>query len=410
MFLINYWLITPLVVNLIRIIKKSVNIEIGLNKKVRRAYGIDEIALVPGKRTIDYGLTNPSWTIGNIEREIPIIASAMDSVVDVNTAVELSKLGAIGVINMEGIQTRYKNPKDILSKISSVGKDEFVPLMQKIYKEPIKEDLILQRINEVKEKGGIAALSATPLAAIKFKETLVSSKIDLFFLQGTVVSTEHLGMDGNETLNIKDLCQSLKVPVIAGNCVTYDVAKLLMKAGVAGLMVGIGPGAACTSRGVLGIGIPQATAISDCSSARDDYFKESGRYVPIIGDGGIVTGGDICKCLACGADAVMIGSPIAKSSSAPGNGFHWGMATPSPILPRGTRIKVGSTGSLERILKGPALLDDGTHNLLGAIRTSMSTLGAKNIKEMHNVDIVIAPSLLTEGKVYQKAQQIGMGK
>ena len=410
MFLINYWLITPLVVILFRIIKKSVNIEIGLNKKVRRAYGIDEIALVPGTRTIDYGLTNPSWSVGNIEREIPIIASAMDSVVDVNTAVELSKLGAIGVINMEGIQTRYKNPKDILSKISSVGKNEFVPLMQKIYKEPIKEDLILQRINEIKEKGGIAALSATPQAAIKFKETLVSSKIDLFFLQGTVVSTEHLGMDGNETLNIKDLCQSLKVPVIAGNCVTYDVAKLLMKAGVAGLMVGIGPGAACTSRGVLGIGIPQATAISDCSSARDDYFKESGRYVPIIGDGGIVTGGDICKCIACGADAVMIGSPIAKSSSAPGNGFHWGMATPSPILPRGTRIQVGSTGSLERILKGPALLDDGTHNLLGAIRTSMSTLGAKNIKEMHNVDIVIAPSLLTEGKVYQKAQQLGMGK
>ena len=238
----------------------------------------------------------------------------------------------------------------------------------------------------------------------------MKSKIDLFFLQGTVVSTKHLGMDGNETLNIKSLCESLKVPVIAGNCVTYEVAELLMKAGVEGLMVGIGPGAACTSRGVLGIGIPQATAISDCSSARDDYFQETGRYVPIIADGGIITGGDICKCIACGADAVMIGSPIAKSSTAPGKGFHWGMATPSPILPRGTRIEVGSTGSLARILKGPALLDDGTHNLLGAIRTSMSTLGAKNIKEMQNVDIVIAPSLLTEGKVYQKAQQLGMGK
>ncbi len=401
---------TPLVVNLIRIIKKSVNIEIGLNKKVRRAYGIDEIALVPGTRTLDYDLTNPSWSIGNIERQIPIIASAMDSVVDVNTAVELSKLGALGVLNMEGIQTRYKNPKEILSQISSVGKSEFVPLMQKIYSEPIKEDLILQRINEIKEKGGIAALSGTPQAALKFKETLLNSKIDLFFLQGTVVSTKHLGLDGKETLNIENLCQSLKVPVIAGNCVTYEVAELLMKAGVAGLMVGIGPGAACTSRGVLGIGIPQATAISDCSSARDDYFNETGRYVPIIGDGGIITGGDICKCLACGADAVMIGSPIAKSSSAPGNGFHWGMATPSPVLPRGTRIEVGSTGSLERIIKGPALLDDGTHNLLGAIRTSMSTLGAKNIKEMQKVDIVIAPSLLTEGKVYQKAQQLGMGK
>ena len=266
MFFNNYWLITPLVVNLIRINKKIVNIEIGLNKKVRRAYGIDEIALVPGTRTLDYDLTNPSWSIGNVKREIPIIASAMDSVVDVDTAVELSELGALGVLNMEGIQTRYENPKEILSQISSVGKSEFVPLMQKIYSEPIKEDLIIKRINEIKEKGGIAALSGTPQAAIKFKETLVKSKIDLFFLQGTVVSTEHLGMEGKETLNIKSLCKSLKIPVVAGNCVTYEVAELLMKAGVAGLMVGIGPGAACTSRGVLGIGIPQATAISDCSS------------------------------------------------------------------------------------------------------------------------------------------------
>ena len=386
------------------------NIEIGLNKKVRRAYGIDEIALVPGKRTLDYDLTDPSWSIGDLKREVPIIASAMDSVVDVTTAVELSKLGSMGVINMEGIQTRYKHPEEILTQISSVGKCEFVPLMQKIYSEPVKEELILQRINEVKEQGGIAALSGTPQAAIKFKNTINNSKIDLFFLQGTVVSTEHIGMKGKESLNISDLCQSMKVPVIAGNCVTYEVAKLLMKAGVSGLMVGIGPGAACTSRGVLGIGVPQATAIADCSSARDDYFRESGRYIPIIGDGGIVTGGDICKCLACGADAVMIGSPIAKSSSAPGKGFHWGMATPSPILPRGTRIEVGSTGTLERIIKGPALLDDGTHNLLGAIRTSMSTLGVKTIKEMQKVEIVIAPSLLTEGKVYQKAQQLGMGK
>ena len=386
------------------------NIELGLNKKVKRAYGIDEIALVPGKRTLDYDMTDASWLIGDIKREVPIIASAMDSVVDVGTAVELSKLGALGVINMEGIQTRYNNPEEVLRQIASVSKNEFVPLMQKIYSEPVREELILQRIEEVKERGGIAALSGTPQAALKFKETLNNSKIDLFFLQGTVVSTEHLGMDGKESLDIKDLCFSMKVPVIAGNCVTYEVAMLLMKAGISGLMVGIGPGAACTSRGVLGIGIPQATAIADCSLARDDFFRESGQYIPIIGDGGIITGGDICKCLACGADAVMIGSPIAKSSSAPGKGFHWGMATPSPILPRGTRIEVGSTGSLQRIIKGPALLDDGTHNLLGAIRTSMSTLGVKNIKEMQKVEIVIAPSLLTEGKVYQKAQQLGMGK
>ena len=387
-----------------------VNIQIGLNKTVKRAYGIDEIALVPGERTLDYDLTDTSWSIGNIKRDVPIIASAMDSVVDVSTAIELSKLGSMGVLNMEGIQTRYKDPQSVLSQISSVGKKEFVPLMQEIYSEPIKEDLIYQRVSEIKNNGGIAALSGTPMAAIKFKETILESKPDLFFLQGTVVSTKHIGISGNESLNIKDLCDSLNIPVIAGNCVSYQVAKLLMEAGVAGLMVGIGPGAACTSRGVLGIGVPQATAISDCSSARDDFFKETGTYVPIIGDGGIVTGGDICKCIACGADSVMIGSPIARASSAPGKGYHWGMATPSQVLPRGTRIEVGSTGTLERIIKGPALLDDGTHNLLGAIKTSMSTLGAQNIKEMQNVEIVIAPSLLTEGKVYQKAQQLGMGK
>ena len=386
------------------------NINIGLNKKVRRAYGIDEIALVPGERTLDYELTNPSWQIGNISREIPIIASAMDSVVDVKTAIELSKLGALGVLNMEGIQTRYENPEKVLEEISTVGKDEFVPLMQKIYREPIKEDLIFKRISEIKNYGGIAAISGTPQAAIKFKEAIIEADPNLFFLQGTVVSTKHLGVNGQETLNIKELCNTLKSPVVAGNCVTYEVAKLLMEAGVEGLMVGIGPGAACTSRGVLGIGIPQATAISDCSSARDDFYAQSGKYIPIIADGGIVTGGDICKCIACGSDAVMIGSPIARASSAPGRGFHWGMATPSQVLPRGTRIEVGSTGSLERILKGPALLDDGTHNLLGAIRTSMSTLGAKTIKEMQQVEIVIAPALLTEGKVYQKAQQLGMGK
>lgn len=229
-------------------------------------------------------------------------------------------------------------------------------------------------------------------------------------MQATVVSTDHLGPEGQETLDLENLCRSLGVPVVIGNCVTYEVALLLMRAGAAAVMVGIGPGAACTSRGVLGIGIPQATAVADCAAARNDFEKETGRYVPIVADGGIVTGGDICKCLACGADAVMIGSPIARAAEAPGRGFHWGMATPSPLLPRGTRIKVGTTGSLERILRGPANLDDGTQNLLGCIRTSMGTLGARTIKEMQQVEVVVAPSLLTEGKVYQKAQQLGMGK
>ena len=388
----------------------GVNIQLGRSKVVRRAYGIDEIALVPGGRTVDPEVTDTSWSIGNIQREIPIIASAMDGVVDVEMAASLSKLGALGVLNLEGVQTRYEDTTSVLRKISNIDKDSFVPLMQEIYREPIKEELIKIRIKEIKDKGGIAAVSATPAAAIRFRETIKSSEVDLFFVQATVVSTEHIGPKGRESLNLSALCKTMEVPIIVGNCVTYEVALQLMKAGAAGVMVGIGPGAACTSRGVLGVGIPQATAVADCASARDEYQNETGKYIPIIADGGIVNGGDICKCIACGADAVMIGSPIARAKEAPGKGFHWGMATPSPVLPRGTRIKVGSTGSLERILKGPALLDDGTHNLLGALKTSMGTLGAKSIKEMQKVEIVVAPSLLTEGKVYQKAQQLGMGK
>ena len=386
------------------------NIPLGRTKIVRRAYGIDEIALVPGRRTVDPGITKTNWEIGGIERDIPIIASAMDGVVDVNMAVALSKLGALGVLNLEGVQTRYEDPKEVLTKIQSIGKEEFVPLMQEIYNKPIKEKLILKRIQEIKDSGGIAAVSGTPLAAIKYKNLVKDSGADLFFLQATVVSTEHLGKEGSQNLDLYDLCENIGIPVAVGNCVTYEVSLKLMKAGAAAVMVGIGPGAACTSRGVLGVGIPQATAISDCAAARDDFQKESGKYVPIIADGGIITGGDICKCIACGADSVMIGSPIARSQEAPGKGFHWGMATPSPVLPRGTRIQVGTTGSLKSILCGPAILDDGTHNLLGAIKTSMGTLGATNLKEMQNVEVVIAPSLLTEGKVYQKAQQLGMGK
>ena len=386
------------------------NIQLGRTKTVRRAYGIDEIALVPGVRTVDPEITKTNWEIGGIERDIPIIASAMDGVVDVNMAVALSKLGALGVLNLEGVQTRYEDPEEVLKKIQSIGKEEFVPLMQEIYKQPIKEELILKRILEIKDRGGIAAVSGTPLAAIRYKDLIKESQADLFFLQATVVSTEHLNKEGKQNLDLYDLCKNIGIPVAVGNCVTYEVALKLMRAGAAAVMVGIGPGAACTSRGVLGVGIPQATAISDCAGARDDFQKESGKYVPIIADGGIITGGDICKCLACGADSVMIGSPIARSQEAPGKGFHWGMATPSPVLPRGTRIKVGTTGSLKSILCGPAILDDGTHNLLGAIKTSMGTLGATDIKEMQKVEVVVAPSLLTEGKVYQKAQQLGMGK
>ena len=386
------------------------DIQIGRGKVARRAYGIDEIALVPGPRTLDPTLADTRWTIGGIEREIPIIASAMDGVVDVKMAAQLSQLGALGVINLEGIQTRYEDPNPILDRIASVGKEEFVTLMQELYAEPIKPALIEQRVKEIKALGGIAAVSATPVAAMKYGETVAAAGADLFFVQATVVSTAHLAPDSVSPLDLAHFCQEMPIPVALGNCVTYEVALNLMKAGAAAVLVGIGPGAACTSRGVLGVGVPQATAIADCAAARDEYHRETGNYVPIIADGGLITGGDICKCIACGADGVMIGSPFARAQEAPGRGYHWGMATPSPVLPRGTRIRVGTTGTLKQILRGPAQLDDGTHNLLGALKTSMGTLGAKDIKEMQHVEVVIAPSLLTEGKVYQKAQQLGMGK
>ncbi|MDB9314985.1 GuaB3 family IMP dehydrogenase-related protein [Spirulina sp. CS-785/01] len=386
------------------------DIQIGRGKTARRAYGFDEIALVPGQRTLDPLLAETKCEIGGIPRDIPILASAMDGVVDVNTAVMLSQLGALGVLNLEGIQTRYEDPNPILDKIASVGKDEFVGLMQELYAEPIKPELIKQRIQEIKEQNSIAAVSLTPAGAAKFGSVVAEAQADLCFIQATVVSTAHLSPESIIPLDLEKFCQEMPMPVVLGNCVTYEVAHNLMKAGAAAVLVGIGPGAACTSRGVLGVGVPQATAVADCAAARDDFQRETGRYVSVIADGGIVTGGDICKCIACGADAVMIGSPIARSAEAPGRGYHWGMATPSPVLPRGTRIKVGTTGSLSEIMIGPARLDDGTHNLLGALQTSMGTLGAKNIKEMQQVEVVIAPSLLTEGKVYQKAQQLGMGK
>lgn len=386
------------------------DIQIGRGKTARRAYGIDEIALVPGQRTIDPSLADSSWRIGNIEREIPIIASAMDGVVDVRMAVLLSQLGALGVLNLEGIQTRYADPEPILQRISSVGKDEFVTLMQELYAEPVKSELIEQRIGEIKQQGGIAAVSGTPVAASKYGSVAAKAGADLFFVQATVVSTDHLSPESVTPLDLAQFCLEMPIPVVLGNCVSYEVTLQLLKAGAAGVLVGIGPGAACTSRGVLGVGVPQATAIADCAAARDDYYQETGNYVPIIADGGLISGGDICKCIACGADGVMIGSPFARAAEAPGKGYHWGMATPSPVLPRGTRIRVGTTGTCEQILRGPAVLDDGTHNLLGALKTSMGTLGAKDIKQMQQVEVVIAPSLLTEGKVYQKAQQLGMGK
>ncbi|MFS8835418.1 GuaB3 family IMP dehydrogenase-related protein, partial [Synechococcus sp. WC101] len=307
------------------------NAQLGRNRQARRAYGLDEIALVPGRRTLDPSLVDTHFTLGGIQRPIPIIASAMDGVVDVKMAILLSKLGAMGVLNLDGIQTRYADPDEVLDQIAAVGKDEFVPLMQRLYSEPVKPELIQERIRQIKAAGAIAAASCVPAHAAEYGPLVAEAGGDLFFVQATVVSVHHKVPEGMELLDLAQFCRSMPIPVVVGNCVTYDVALELMQAGAAGVLVGIGPGAACTSRGVLGVGVPQATAIADCAAAREQFLAETGAYVPIIADGGLVTGGDICKAIACGADAVMIGSPLARAYEAPGRGFHWGMATPSPI-------------------------------------------------------------------------------
>jgi IMP dehydrogenase len=385
------------------------DIELGKAKKTRRAYGFDEISLCPSIITINPEDTDVSVKIGGHKFEVPIIASAMDGVVSPKTAVLMSKLGGLGVLNLQGIWAKYEDAESVLAKIASVSKEEYVPLMQKLYLEPTKKELVVKRIKEIKASCGIAAVSSIPQEALELGPLARDAGVDIFVVQSTVLSTKHKSKS-SQVLDLKKFCAEMKVPVIVGNCVSYEVALTLMGTGVAGVLVGIGPGAACTSRGVLGVGVPMATAISDCAAARDAYFKENNVYVPIIADGGMAVGGDICKAIACGADAVMIGSPIAKATEAPGGGFHWGMATPSPTLPRGSRIKVGTIGSLKEILLGPAKFDDGSMNFVGALRTSMGTLGAETLKEMQQVEVMIAPSILTEGKVYQKAQQLGMYK
>ncbi|MFH1347109.1 MAG: GuaB3 family IMP dehydrogenase-related protein [Candidatus Margulisiibacteriota bacterium] len=385
------------------------DIALGKAKKTRRAYGFDEISLVPSIVTINPDDTDVSVEIGGKKLEIPIMASAMDGVISPQTAVLMSKLGGLGVLNLQGVWARYEDADKILKQISSVSKEEYVPLMQKLYQEPIKKELVQKRIKEIKDGGGIAAVSSIPQDALELGPVARDAGVDIFVVQATVLSTKHKS-SSSEPLDLKKFCADMKIPLLVGNCVTYEVALTLMGTGVAGVLVGIGPGAACTSRGVLGVGVPMATAIVDCAAARDSFFKENNVYVPIIADGGMVVGGDICKAIACGADAVMIGSPIARAAESPGGDYHWGMATPSPTLPRGSRIKVGTIGTLKEILHGPAKYDDGSMNFIGALKTSMGTLGAANLKEMQQVEVVIAPSILTEGKVYQKAQQLGMYK
>ncbi len=382
---------------------------IGIGRRSRRCYGFDEVALVPGQRTINPNEIDTTFKINARKFQVPILAAAMDGVVDVKFAVEMSRLGGIAVLNLDGVQTRYENPDAVLEKIAKANPEKATELIQAIYTTPIKEKLISKRIKEIKAKSGTAVVSCIPAHAEKFLEIAVSAGADMFVVQSTVTTTKHIAKE-YKSLDLFKFCKDTKIPVIVGNCVTYETTLDLLETGAAGLLVGVGPGAACTTRGVLGIGVPQVTATVDAASARDFYFKRRGKYIPIITDGGMSRGGDICKAFAAGADSVMIGSSFARAKEAPGRGYHWGMATSHVNLPRGTRIYVGTTGTLKEILFGPARVDDGSQNLIGALMTSMGSLGASNIKEMHDVEMIIAPSIQSEGKVFQVSQRVGMGK
>jgi len=386
---------------------------IGRNRKARVTYGFDEIALVPGSTTINPNEVNttfrlPRSDLAPLELKIPILASAMDGVVDVRFAIEMSRLGGLAVLNLEGVQTRYKNPSEVLGKIVQTDKNEITALLQKIYQEPVQPELIGARVRQIKDGGAVAAVSSIPQRAAEFGAIEQDAGADVFVVQSTVSTVRHISSE-YKSLDLAKFCREMRIPVIVGNTVGYDVTLEIMDCGPAAVLVGVGPGAACTSRGVLGLGVPQVTATVDCAAARDAYFKRTARFVPIITDGGMSKGGDVCKALACGADAVMVGSAFAKAYEAPGRGYHWGMATPHANLPRGTRIKVGATGSLKQILFGPAEVDDGSQNLFGAITTCMGNVGARDLAEFQQTEIIIAPSIKTEGKLFQSVQNVGMG-
>ena len=365
--------------------------------------------MVPGSSPVNPKGGDKSWSIAGRTFKVPILAAAMDGVVDVRFAVEMGKLGGIAVLNLDGVQTRYDNPSDVLDQIAQASPEEATKLVQGVYLTPVKEKLIAKRIEEIKAHRVPAVVSCIPQNAKKFSTIAQEAGCDIFVVQSTVATVRHISTE-YKVLDLQKFCKASKIPIIIGNCVTYDVALELMEAGGAGLLVGVGPGAACTTRGVLGIGVPQMTATVDAAAARDYYFKRRGEYIPIITDGGMRIGGEICKAFAAGADAVMVGSAFARAQEAPGRGFHWGMATSHANLPRGTRVHVKTTGTLKEILFGPAQVDDGSQNLVGALRTSMGSLGASSMKEMHDVEIIIAPSIQTEGKVFQVGQRVGMGK
>ena len=385
---------------------------IGIGRKARQCFGFDDVALVPGSLTINPDDVNVSWEVGGRRFDIPVVASAMDGVVDVRFAAEFGRLGGFAVLNLEGVQTRFADPSEVLDQIAAAAPEKSTQLLQKLYTEPIKKVLIGRRVEEIKAGGAPAVVSAIPQRAAEFGPLAAEAGCDIFVVQSTVATVEHES-SSYESLDFTSFIAEMHgrgVPVMVGNTTTFEVTYALMETGADGIFCGVGPGAACTTRGVLGIGVPQITTTVDCAYARDRFYKMTGRYVPVVTDGGMRVGGDICKAFAAGADAVMLGSPFARALEAPGRGYHWGMATPHANLPRGTRVHVGQNASLEQILFGPAGLDDGSQNLVGALRTSMGNVGAHNIREMQNTEIIIAPAIQTEGKLLQKAQRIGMAK
>jgi IMP dehydrogenase len=381
---------------------------IGRGKQARRAYGFDEVALVPGRVTINPEEIDISTAIGGHRLPIPILAAAMDGSVDVDFAIAMGKLGGLAVLNLDGVQTRFEDPREPLRRIAEAPADQINRLIQEIYKTPVQDALIQRRIQEIKAAGVLAAVSTIPQRAAQRAPLIADAGADLIVVQGTVLTARHVSKAYTQ-LSFRDLTRECPVPIVVGNCVEYGTALELMEEGIAGILVGVGPGAACTTRGVLGVGVPQVTATSDVAAARDEHYQHTGRYVPVITDGGMRIGGDVCKAFASGADAVMIGSIFAATTEAAGHGFHWGMATPDPNLPRGTRIHVGTKASLAEVLVGPAHVDDGSQNLSGAIRSAMGVCGALNIREFQQVEMVIAPAITSEGKQAQKAQSVGMG-
>ncbi len=383
-------------------------VEIGIGKSGRRGYGFDDIAIVPSRRTRDPEDVDVSWEIDAFRFELPLMAAAMDGVVSPTTAIEVGRLGGVGVLNLEGLWTRYEDPEALLEEIARLDNDKATARMQQIYAEPIKPELVTQRIREIRDGGVVSCGSLTPQRVQQYAAAVTAAELDLLVIQGTVVSAEHVSRT-TEPLNLKRFIRELDIPVIVGGCASYHAALHLMRTGAVGVLVGVGPGNACTTRGVLGVGVPQATAIADAAGARMRHLDETGVYVHVIADGGMSKGGDIAKAIACGADAVMIGSPLTSAHEAPGRGYHWGMATFHPTLPRGARVRTEVRGSLREILVGPAHENDGRMNLFGALRTSMATCGSESVKEFQKAEVMVAPSLQTEGKFFQRSQGVGMG-